>query len=1020
MKKNYSFAGAAAAMLAAVVVCGSVARGAETDGFGEHAPAPMSLHDMWLMGPRCGLEAKCWGTPEFKEQMRVYYEKIARDTLANPHTESGDVKSAGLPGGILLKRIEREGENGVRVYLDAPKEFLASKGFNLRFCQEIAGALEQPLYDQGLSQFSLFLTDPATGEDRPMLDFFKEAQAGPEPDNALTDGTPAAKAGAGGAEKYGVVVANGQVTGALSGKAVVLNGSHGRLDDDSPAGWRVQRGKLFEVNEDMSSAEFMNHFVVPALLNAGARVQPVRECDVQTNMVIVDNADAGYVESPTSAFATSTANGFKNKTTASWSGLAANPFGFASATRYTAPAPLNAPTATATFTPTVPADGYYNVYISYSKGTNRTTGAHWQVVHSGGTSNFRINETIDGATWRLLGNFYFTAGTQGKVILLNDASDGTVVSCDAIRLGGGMGDMARRTHGVSGRPRWEEEANYYLQYNGMLASTLMSGDSTSTYDDEQLGWGNRPQYANWEQARDSEGNNTIYVGWHTNAVNGTCVSSADSSGTARGMTTYRDVDADATAGTESLTTLCHDAVINNIKKFADSTFSDRGIVASNGYGECSQGNLGSVAGFFFEGLFHDNSTDANLYKDPKFRYAAARGIQQGVIAYYGGSVFPPETPVNIRVRNAGSGNAAVDWTAGPVRTTALPYGSAATGFRIQRSTNGYGFDDGVDVGNVSTYTTAVTPGQATFFRVVAVNASGVSFPSETLAVSVPATGGARVLVVNGYHRYDRFLGPIVSMPSLGGCSLSSPNTMRKIDPRVFQAFNYTVQHGKAIAAAGYAFDSCADTAVDAGNISLSAYAAVDWIGGQEAEADAGDVDDNTAIKAPLITKLQNYLAGGGSLFITSSEMAWDFDRASGPLQTKRDFMHNYLKATYAADSSNTYTAVGSAGILSGVASFLYNDGTDPLSYAVRFPDVLTASGGSTSILTYSGGTGGTAGIQYQGAVGGSGTAAKIVYFGFGFEAIRSESVRNDVMSRVLTFLAPAGPPVGDPTLWMVQ
>src|SRR5205807_9158949 len=97
--------------------------------------------------------------------------------------------------------------------------------------------------------------------------------------------------------------------------------------------------------------------------------------------------------------------------------------------------------------------------------------------------------------------------------------------------------------------------------------TFMTGDSTATEDDEMLGWSDRSQYANWEQSRDTEGNNVIYVGYHTNSFDGGCSAGADSSGTARGTTTYRDVDADATAGTISLTTACHDAYINNVRMY---------------------------------------------------------------------------------------------------------------------------------------------------------------------------------------------------------------------------------------------------------------------------------------------------------------------------------------------------------------------------------------------------------------------------------------------------------------------
>src|SRR5690606_11968034 len=115
------------------------------------------------------------------------------------------------------------------------------------------------------------------------------------------------------------------------------------------------------------SAMFMNHYVIPLLQNAGARIRPVREPDSQTNMVIVDNADGspGYVENDPGC-ASSTADGFIKKSV--YTGTSDNPFGQPSGTRYVFGV-SGAPTATATYLPQVPADGYYNVYISYSQGS---------------------------------------------------------------------------------------------------------------------------------------------------------------------------------------------------------------------------------------------------------------------------------------------------------------------------------------------------------------------------------------------------------------------------------------------------------------------------------------------------------------------------------------------------------------------------------------------------------------------------------------------------------------------------
>lgn len=942
------------------------------------------------------------------------YEAIIRTILDGPNDEERALgMSSSVPSGTRLARLDVPSDDTVEIYLDFPPDFVGTPNFTPRTAEHLGDQVLQSLIPEGVRQFVFKVKDPDTGEYRGILEFFQEPpMTGPEPDNALFDGTPPAPPDppASAQEPKGSPPVNPSpgTAGALSGKAVVLNPGHGWFDDHnlSPSRWRVQRSKMHENLEDYGNAETIMHYLVPMLLNTGARVQSVREIDAQTNMVIVDNGDGSprYVES--GSWLASTANGFAQKTGASWNGRV-NPFGNASATRY-ASVTNGSPTATATYTPNIPAAGYYNVYISYSSGSNRTTQAHWQVHHSGGVTDFRINQRRDGATWVLLGNFYFEAGTAGKVVVLNDAPDGSVVTCDAVRFGGGMGDVARRTNGVSGKARWQEEACNYLQYTGMMASTLMSGDNFSGLDDEQLGWGNRPQYAQWEQARDSEGNNVVYVGWHTNAsASSVCLNGADNNGTGRGISSYRDVNADATAGTVDLTAKCHAAVVDNIKKFVSASFNDRGIVASNNYGECSQGNLGSVSGFFFEGLFHDNTADMALYKDPKFRHAVARGIVQGIISHYGGSVFPPEPPTHLSVRNLGNGQVRIEWQRGPERTATLPYGSPATGFRVYRSRNGYGFDNGTDVGNVTNHTITAAPGELIFIRVAALNSAGVSLPTETLAVRVSGSGGSPILIVNGSDRYDRFIPRLV--PAVNGCQ---DNLVRLMDPRTFQSFNYSIQHGKAIAAAGFAFDSCADECIEQGLISLNSYQAVDWIGAQEAEADTGDAVDDTALKPAERTALRNFLNAGGRLFMSNSELAWDFDRSSGPTTDERDFLHNYMKAAYSADDANTYQARGSGGIFEGIGNFSFDNGTGP-TYEVRFPDVLVPSGGAVACMSYVGGTGGTAAVQYAGPFDSSGVEGRVVYMGFGFETILSESIRNEVMARVLNFLEVTPPELGE-------
>ena len=71
--------------------------------------------------------------------------------------------------------------------------------------------------------------------------------------------------------------------------------------------------------------------------------------------------------------------------------------------------------ATYRWTPTVPADGSYDVYVWWSSHANRSTTVPLTVLHSGGPTTRTFNERAGGGQWVLHGRYAFTAGTAGYV-----------------------------------------------------------------------------------------------------------------------------------------------------------------------------------------------------------------------------------------------------------------------------------------------------------------------------------------------------------------------------------------------------------------------------------------------------------------------------------------------------------------------------------------------------------------------------------------------------------------------------
>jgi hypothetical protein len=202
-----------------------------------------------------------------------------------------------------------------------------------------------------------------------------------------------------------------------------------------------------------------------------------------------------------------------------------------------------------------------------------------------------------------------------------------------------------------------------------------------------------------------------------------------------------------------------------------------------------------------------------------------------------------------------------------------------------------------------------------------------------------------------------------------------------------------VAHGRAISAAGVAFDSCLHLAITNDLVSLTNYPIVIWACGNQSTADESYSSAEQA-------KVATFQAGGGNLFTSGAEIAWDLDRPSGPTTADRNFIHNQLHAAYVADSSGVWNFnAATNSIFLGTANGGFDDGSKGI-YLVGFPDLLTpTNGGAVMGVTYSNLTTGAAGVIYTGAAGGG----KVVYFGFPFETITSDSVRSGYMADVLNF-----------------
>ena len=99
---------------------------------------------------------------------------------------------------------------------------------------------------------------------------------------------------------------------------------------------------------------------------------------------------------------------------------------------------------------------------------------------------------MGGGTWIYLGTFGFDAGKSdaGKVVLSNRSEKaGRIVTADAVKIGGGMGNMARRisdagatenikSSQATGATSYELQATGALQHDGAANSSLVARSSS--------------------------------------------------------------------------------------------------------------------------------------------------------------------------------------------------------------------------------------------------------------------------------------------------------------------------------------------------------------------------------------------------------------------------------------------------------------------------------------------------------------------------------------------------------------
>ena len=819
-----------------------------------------------------------------------------------------------------------------------------------------------------------------------------------------------------------------EISRGLQDRHIAIWQSHGNYFKNDKNEWGWQRPRLFCTTEDLFTQSFVLPYVIPMLENAGAIVYTPRERDTQKNEIIVDNDTPNaslYLEvgSKKAHWAAAPIKGFAQKKAIYRDGE--NPFTDGTC-RFipTERKKKNKDQAFAEWVPTLPAKGEYAVYVSYRTLPNSVSDAKYLVFHNGGVTEFKVNQKIGGGTWVYLGTFEFDKGNNdyGMVVLSNESSEHGVVCADAVRFGGGMGNIARGGK-ISGLPRYLEGARYSAQWAGMPYEVYAGRKGENDYADDINTRSNTINYLSGGSVYNPQQPGLgipleMTMALHSDAG----CSKTDELIGSLGIYTTDFNNGKLNTGIDRYASRdLADILLTQIQKDIYSSYNLSWTRRSMWNRNYSETRLPATPSTIIELLSHQNFADMQLGHDPNFKFTVGRAIYKGILQFVAGQhdkeyVVQPLPVSNFAIRFGKKKNTLeLSWKGenDPQEPTAQPREY------IVYTRIGYGgFDNGTLVSKTS-HTVKIEPGLVYSFKVTAVNRGGESFPSEILSAYKAKRERERVLIINGF---DRVSGPAVintfdkagfdleqdpGVPYLSNISFSGAQigfdraqagkegegslgySGRELEGMKIagNTFDYPFVHGKAIQAAGkYSFVSCSDEAVENGTVTLEDYPVVDYILGMEKEDPAHKVYYKTFSSA-MQRIITSYCQSGGNLFVSGAYVGSDMSGTQG----NREFTEKILKYGY----QNSMTDKSSNRINGLGRTITIPRTPNETSYAVPAPDCIVPVDTAFPVFTYVPGNQ-SAGIAYKGNY-------RTFVLGFPFESIQSEADRATIMAGILGF-----------------
>ena len=817
----------------------------------------------------------------------------------------------------------------------------------------------------------------------------------------------------------------------LAGRHLALWQSHGRVYSADKGVWQWQRPSLFCTVEDLFTQSIVVPFLMPMLENAGAVVYTPRERDWQTECVIVDNDASGgksrYSEEDGRSLKWREYNiGYADAQEVYRDGD--NPFAMGTS-RYVTSSSDKKNRAEAVWHPAIPIDGRYAVYVSYQSFENSVTDALYKVVHSGGATDFRVNQAMGGGTWVYLGTFHFKEGDQSQgVVLSNESSCKGVVSADAVRFGGGMGVVARGDNALtSALPRYLEAARYNLQTGGFPREVYSVYEGKNDYRDDILCRGHAVNYIAGGSCfnPDTVGLKVpleLSFGFHSDAGYDADDNVIGSLGV---VTTRFNGDTLESGRSRAMSRDAVSLLLNGVQDDISARYGFgwpvRGILDRN-YGETRVPYIPSV---IFESLSHQNFMDMVYGHNPDFKFTMARGVYKSLLkhlSFVNGTEYVVQPlPVSHFSMSLSSDAKEVTLRWRAVDDPSEPTAKAKK-FVVYTRKGDTGFDNGVVV-DKNSVVLPVEKGVLYSYKVAALNEGGESLSSEVLSMYIAKKEKGFVLVVNGFHRLS---GPhVMSTPQTAGFDMEyDPGVPYMYSPEYCgvqidhsragigfedglglsddryegllvagNTFDYPYVHGVSLAANDISFVSCSSEAVMSGAVKLGDYKVVDLILGVEKQGEQGSyLGYNRPYKTfprELQDKLRAYCKAGGNLFVSGAFVASDMTKTN----SDRAFVRDVLRCDYGG-SVEDLSETGVTGNVSRV--FRIPRTVNDECYAVSRPDILVPLDDAFVSFVFEG-CRESAGVAYAGDYRALSTS-------FPFEAVRGVEARNELMGAVMRFL----------------